>query len=299
MPIALVSSADETRWHTERARRVTKSRATRLLNPSIATFKSIHAESSFRGNEATRRGHRLEPVAASWVEAQLGIPESQILYAHDENPLHAATPDCALQDEGEWLVVEIKTTTEDWSKGLPRKIIRDVLWQRYVMDASYSAVAWWQVDKKGQPLTLEPTLVEVDEDPAELQRMIDGANAYLEWVANGCPDHDQESGLPIDIVEAIEAVNAGKAAEKHIRAWCERNGEAVNVTIPTGSIRFDVTESTEFDKAAYLASSPDDAWVIADAATRLKQAQSDPKFRTPTVSTKLTIAPPKEAKEAA
>src|SRR5690606_28108696 len=127
MPIALVQSSDEAAWHRERARRVTKSRAVQLINPSVATFKRIHDPQSFKGNAATRRGHRLEPMVEAWVLAHLGIPKSQILYAHEQNPMHAATPDCALEDEGEWSVVEIKTTVEDWSAGLPRKIVRDAL----------------------------------------------------------------------------------------------------------------------------------------------------------------------------
>lgn len=299
MPIALVDSSDETAWHRERARRVTKSRAVQLLNPSISTFKRIHAEQSFKGNEHTRRGHRLEPMVEAWVEKHLGIPKSQILYAHPENPMHAATPDCALEDDGEWSVVEIKTTKGDWSKGLPRKIIRDVLWQRYVMGAGWSAVVWWQVDDLGQPVTLEPTIVEVGDDPGELQRMIDGANAYLQWVADGCPDTDDQSGLPLDIVEAVAAVNAGRAAEAHIREWCERNGDAVNVTLPAGSIRFSVSESTSFDKAAFLAANPTSAQILADADAVLKVAQKNPDYRKPTVRTSLTIAPPKEQEEVA
>jgi hypothetical protein len=299
MPIALVDSSDETAWHRERARRVTKTRATQLTNPGIATFKRLHEPQSFKGNESTRRGHRLEPMVEAWVLAHLGIPKSQILYAHDENPMHAATPDCALEDEGEWSVVEIKTTVDNWSAGLPRKIVRDALWQKYVMGAGYAAVVWWQVDELGQPITLEPQIVEVPDDPHELQRMIDGANAYLAWVDAGCPDTDDESGLPLDIVEAVAAVNAGKAAEARIREWCEREGEAVNVTLPVGSIRFSVSESTTFDKAAYLAARPEAAIVIADADMLLKQAQKFPEFRKPTVRTSLTIAPPKEDEVAA
>ncbi len=299
MPIALVKSSVEKAWHRERARRVTKSRAVQLINPSIATFKRIHGEQSFKGNRHTERGHKLEPMVEAWVEKHLGIPKSQILYAHPDNPMHAATPDCALEDEGEWSLVEIKTTKEDWSAGLPRKIIRDALWQKYVMGAGWAAVVWWQVDDLGQPLTLEPTVEEITDDPYELQRMIDGANAYLAWVDAGCPDTDDDTGLPLDIVEAIELVNIGRAAEKHIRAWCEKNGEAVSKTLPVGSIRFDVSETTEFDKAAFLAAEKTAAGTIAAAAKLLKSAQADPTYRKPTVSTKLTISAPKEAKVAA
>lgn len=303
MPIALCSSKDEARWHEQRARRITKTDAVRLVGAGISTWKKIHAEkqegSTFHGNAATRRGHRLEPVVQSWVEAQIGIPPSNMLYANDENGMHAATPDCALLDEGEWSIAEVKTTTDDWKHGLPRKIIHDVLWQRHVMGAGYSVVAWWQVDEKGQPLTLEPTITEVKDDPAETQRLIDGVNAYLAWVDAGCPDHDDEAGLPVEIVEAIEAVNAGTAAEKLIREWCERGGEEVNKTIPAGSIRFSVSESTAFDKAAFLAANPASALIVADADTVLKNAQKNPDYRKPTVRTSLTIAPPKEEKVAA
>lgn len=297
MPIALIRSSDETAWHRERARRVTKTRATQLTNPGIATFKRLHAEQSFKGNESTRRGHRLEPMVEAWVLKHLGIPKSQILYAHSENPMHAATPDCALEDEGEWSVVEIKTTVEDWSAGLPRKIVRDALWQKYVMGAGYAAVVWWQVDELGQPITLEPHIVEIEDDAHELQKMIDGANAYLAWVDAGCPDTDDESGLPLDIVEAVAAVNAGKAAEAHIREWCEREGEAVNVTLPAGSIRFSVSESSTFDKAEFEEADPELAERFAEVEREYKAAQKF--YRKPTVRTSLTIAPPKEDEAAA
>jgi hypothetical protein len=195
-------------------------------------------------------------------------------------------------------VVELKTTVDDWSRGLPKKIIRDVLWQRYVLGAGWSAVVWWQVDDLGQPVTLEPQVVEVEPDDYELQRMIDGANAYLAWVDAGCPDTD-EQGVPLHIREAIAAVNAGKAAEAHIRAWCERGGDAVNVATEEGSIRFSVSESTAFDKAAFLAAEPEIAESIRVAEALLKNAQKDPDYRKPTVRTSLTIAPPKEPEEVA
>lgn len=303
MPIAIVGSDNEPAWMAERAKRVTKTDATRLVDAGISTFKRIYAEKTggdgFRGNKATERGHRLEPVVQAWVEAHVGIPASNMLYANDDNVMHAATPDCAGENDGEWSIVEIKTTVDDWKNGLPIKIIRDALWQAHVMGAGWVAVAWWQVDEKGQPLTPEPTLTEVRIDPAETQRIIDGVDAYLAWVAAGRPDHDDASGLPLEIVEAVAAVNRGKAAEAEIREWCERGGEAVNVTLPAGSIKFSVSESTSFDKAAFLDAEPDAAEVISAADRLLKSAQKEPAYRTPTVRTSLTIAPPKEEAVAA
>ena len=298
MPIALVSSTDEKRWHEQRDLRVTKTDAVRLYGAGISTWKRIYAEknegSSFHGNASTERGHRLEPVVQSWVEANYGIPPANMLYANDANPLHAATPDCALLDDGEWSIFEIKTTVKSFAAGLPKKIILDVLWQRHVMGAGWSAVAWWHVDEQGQPLTIEPQVTEVPYDEVETQKLIDGVNAYLAWVEAGCPDHDEESDLPTEIVEAVAAVNAGKAAEKVIREWCERGGEPVNKTIPAGSIKFSVAESTTFDKAAFLAAEPELAQIVARADEVLKIGQKSPVYRKPTVRTSLTIAPPKK-----
>nr|WP_186324463.1 hypothetical protein [Microbacterium paludicola] len=284
---------------------MTKTDAVRLVSGTLAARKSVYAEKQdpkFRGNSSTERGHRLEPIVQTWVEAEVGIPPANMLYAHDVFPLHAATPDSALEDEGEWSIVEIKTTREDWSKRIPQKIIDDVLWQAHVMGAGWAAVAWWQVDgEKGQeqPVTMSPTLVEIPIDPVRTQKLIDGVEGYLAWLDAGRPEHDDETDLPVDIVEAIEAVNAGKAAEKRIREWCERGGEEVNKTIPQGSIRFSVSESTAFDKAAFLDANPEAALVVLGADDLLKSAQKDPEYRKPTVRTSLTIAPPKEVEVAA
>jgi len=305
VPIALVSSDNEKAWLHERTgngRRVTKTDAVRLVGAGISTFKRIYAEKTgeqkFHGNAATERGHRLEPVVQSWVEANLGIPPCNILYANEDRPEHAATPDSAAEDDGEWSFVEIKTTTENWENGLPLKIIRDVLWQRHVLGAGYSAVAWWQVDEGGQPLTLEPQLIEVSDDPHRTRELIDGANAYLAWVDAGRPDTD-ESGVDLEVVEAIAAVNAGKAAEKMLRDRFERDGEALSVTTSVGSLKFTIAESTSFDKVAFLKANPESALIVAGADELLKNAQKDPEFRKPTVRTSLTIAPPKEEQEAA
>lgn len=302
MPIAIVSSTDERRWLAERAKKLTKTDVVRLASGTLAARQAVYAEKQdpkFHGNAYTERGHRLEPVVQSWVESELGIPASNMLYAHDDNPVHAATPDCALLDEGQWLVVEIKTTRDDWSGGLPKKIIDDVLWQAHVMGAGWAAVAWWQVDgEKGaeQPVTMSPTLTEVPIDAGRTAVLVDAADAYTAWVAAGRPDYD-DSGVPLDVVDAIAAVNAGKAAEAFLRERFERDGEDVNVTTSAGSLRFVISESTAFDRAAFLAAEPAAAETIAAADKLLKSGQKD--YRKPTVSTRLTIAPPKEEAVAA
>lgn len=300
MPIALVQSSDEKAWHRERARRVTKTDATRLVGAGISTFKRIYAEktegATFTGNAATERGHRLEPIVQAWVLDKLGIPASNILYANEHQPMHAATPDCAGEDEGEWMLAEIKTTTENWKHGLPRKILQDALWQKHVMGAGYVAVVWWQVDEQGQPLTLEPQLVEIPDDPAETQRLIDGANAYLAWIDDGCPDTDDD-GTPLEVLEAIETIWRAKAADAVVRAWLDENeGRPQNITSARGVLRYSVTDGDEFDKAAFLAADPDAAALIAEAESLLKQAQKE--YRKPKVRSSLNITPPKEVEAA-
>ncbi|MDR6867873.1 hypothetical protein J2Y69_002481 [Microbacterium resistens] len=298
MPIALVSSDDEENWKRARAdggRRVTATDAARLVGAGIDTWRTIHrektTEAKFLGNAATERGHRLEPVVQAWVEAHLGIPPANMLYIHSEWKQHGATPDCALEDEGEWSIAEIKTTTEDWSHGVPKRIVRQILWQAHVMSAGYAVLVWWRVDDAGQPLTLNPSIVEIPIDADEIGALIAGADAYLAWVEAGCPEYDEESDLPVDIVQAIADMNRGAAAEKRIRAWLDDHGP-VKKTLPVGSIAYVVSEGDEFDKAGFLKANPDAAAVIAKAAQLLKDA--GPAYRKPKVSTRLTITPPKE-----
>jgi len=299
-PIALADSRDKKAWHAERGRGVTKTDVVRLVSGSLAAKQAVYADKhggkTFHGNASTERGHRLEPIALEWAEAQLGIPASGVLYAHHENRLHRATPDAFTWDEGEGALVEVKTHKEDWSKRIPRKIMRDIWWQSYVLGAGFAALVHWQVDDKGQPLTMEPESIEVGGDRIpwdddELGRLIKAADDYLAWVDAGCPTTD-ESGVPTHIREAIAAVNAGRDADKVIREWIKGNpaaDEGLDLQTEVGSLRWVMTNGSSFDKAAWERAEPEAAALFAAAQE---------KYRKPTSGGRLTVAAPKEEESA-
>lgn len=297
-PIAIVHS-DSEHWHAGRAKGVTKTDVTRLISGTLAAKRAVYADKhgerpKFKGNASTERGHAFEPVIAAWVEDNVGIPASGMLYGNAESQRHLATPDTFLWDDGEGAFVEIKTTTKDWSTGLPRKIVDDVLWQRYVLGAGYAAVAWQQFDDDGMPLSIEPRLVEVPEDPERLALLIAAADEYLSWVDAGCPD--EESSLPAHVRDAVEENVAAreelKRTEQIVRDWIAENPDAaktgVKATTSVGSINFSATRSTEFDKAAALA---------ADPATIAAYEALTKAHRKDKTGTRLVIAPPTKQTE--
>jgi hypothetical protein len=293
-PIAIVSSEDKERWYAERGRGVTKTDVTRLVSGTLAAKRAVHndktgATPKFKGNDATERGHAFEAGIAAWVEEHYGIPASGILYAHGGDRRYLATPDTFLWDDGEGAFVEIKTTTEDWSNGLPQKIIDDVLWQRFVLGAGWSAVAWQRFDEDGMPLTIEPQLVEVPFDHVRHIQLIDAADDYLDWVKAGCPDED--SDIPPHVRDAVEQNIAAKReierTEQVVRDWiAETPGAAENglkKTATVGSIAFSITKSTEFDKEKAIEEAPD---------TIAAYIELTKKHRKPKTGTRLVIAPP-------
>jgi len=305
-PIALVSSKDDKRWHEERGRGVTKTDVTRLISGTLAAKRAVyadkHGEKSFHGNQHTARGHEFEPAIAEWVEAEYGIPASGVLYAHGEKTAYRATPDTFLWDDGEGAFVEIKTTTSDWSAGLPRKIIDDVLWQRFVLGAGYSAVAWQQFDKDGMPLTLEPALVEVPDDPDRTAQLVAAADAYLEWAAAGCPDED--SDVPPQIRDAAEEIAAAKARiaelDPIVKGWALAQPDAdtagVKRTLAGAVIALTVTRGKEFDEAAARAAHPEAMGRIDEALTNLADIKEQ--FMREKVGQRWSVSAPK-GKEAA
>lgn len=308
-PIALVASDDKARWHEERGRGVTKTDVTRLIAGTLASKRAVHADKvgdkRFRGNADTERGHAFEPGIAAWVEDATGIPASGVLFAHGENTAYRATPDTFLWDDGEGAFVEIKTTTADWSGGLPRKIIDDVLWQRFVLGAGYSAVAWQRFDEDGMPVTLEPTLVEVPADPERTALLVAAADDYLEWVAAGCPDVD--SDVPAEIRDAAEEIATAKARiaelDPVVKAWAEAQPDAdtagVKRTVPGAVIALTVTHGREFDEQAARTEHPDD-WERIDAALdRLGELKKDKRYLREKVGQRWSVSAPKKEGAAA
>lgn len=307
-PIALVSSNDKKAWHKERGRGVTKSDVTRLISGTLASKREVYASKTgdkrFHGNQHTARGHAFEPGIAEWVEADYGIPASGVLYAHGENRLHRATPDTFSWDDGEGAFVEIKTTTSDWSAGLPQKIIDDVLWQRYVLGAGWAAVAWQQFDDDGMPVTLEPQLVEVPDDPARTALLVAAADAYLAWVDAGRPDED--SDVPVEVRDAAEEIAYSKtriaALDPVVKAWAEAQPDAdtagVKRTLAGAVIALTVTRGKEFDEAKARADYVEFFQVLDDALANLAEIKKDKQYLREKVGHRWSVSAPK-LKEAA
>ncbi len=308
-PIALVSSEHEAEWHKRRSQGVTKTDVTRLISGTIASKRAVYADKTggktFHGNQHTERGHAFEGGIAAWVEAEVGIPASGVLYAHGENTAYLATPDTFMWDDGEGAFVEIKTTTADWSGGLPRRIVDDVLWQRFVLGAGYSAVAWQQFDEDGMPLTLEPTLVEVPADPERTAALVAAAEAYLQWVAAGRPDVD--SDVPVEVRDAAEEVASMKSRiaelDAFVKAWAESqpNAETAGVKreIPGAVIALTVTRGKEFDEAKARADHAELFAVFDHTLTVLADIKKDKTYLREKVGRRWSISAPKPREEVA
>ncbi len=301
-PIPVADSRDPKTWHRGRTTGVTNTDVVRLMTGTLATNRAVHADKTgdkprFGGNDATKRGHAFEAAIASWVLAEYGIPASGVLYAHGENRRHLATPDCFVWDEGEGALVEIKTTTEDWSAGLPRKIVLDVLWQRYVLGAGFSAVAWQRFDEDGMPLTLQPEFVEVPDDLDLMTELIHAADAYLTWVDDGRPELDTD--VPADIRDAAEELAAAKAliAEKEpiVKAWAlsvpGADTAGVKREIPGATIALTVTHGREFDEPAARAAYAGFFQVLDEHLDRLAAIKKE--HMKPRVGQRFSIAAPK------
>lgn len=293
-PVAIIDATDKEAWHRERALGVTKTDMKRLISGTRAAFREVweakNGGKRFTGNEFTRLGLEYEPSVAVWVEANLGVPASQVLYARGDNPRHRATPDCYMWDEGEGALVEIKTTHQDWSGGLPPQIVRDVLWQKYVLGAGYAAVAVLRMGK-GAPLTLEPQIIEVPDDPEETARLIAAADAYTAWVDAGRPDEDAEP-VPVryrDLIERVVAARAEEAAAlAELREWAagqpnaDRDGFKAETSV--GSVALVPVKGSVFDKEKAKAEEPD----LVAAWERAQKA-----YRKENVSSRFTVAAPK------
>lgn len=309
-PIAVIGSEDEARWHRERAKVVTKTDIKRLISGTLASKKAVYADKQgespgFGGNEATRRGHAAEGRIATWVEREYGIPASQVLYVNGENRKHGATPDCFLWDDGEGALVEIKTTVEDWSAGLPRSIVDDALWQRYVLGAGYSAVAYMRFDNDGQPLTMTPTLVEVPADDERTLALIRAADDYLAWVDAGRPDAD--SDVPPDIRDKAEQIAHAKQViadlDPVVKAWAAAQPNAdtdgFKRTVPGAVIALTITRGKEFDEAAARSDHANVFDVYDTAAAVIADLKKDKQYLREKIGQRWSISAPKVEEVAA
>lgn len=297
-PIAIIDATDKEAWHGERARGVTKTDMRRLISGTKAAFREVWESKNggkrFKGNKYTQRGHDHEGWIADAVHEKVGIAPSQILYASGIDARKLATPDCYQWTDGEGELVEIKTTQDDWSKGLPRSIVRDVLWQKWVLGAGWAAVAWVRFDKDGMPLSFEPEIIEVPDDPDETARLLAAADAYLAWVDAGRPDDD--SPVPVEYRDLIERHVAAKAEmeatraqlEEWVRSQPDADTQGFKAETPAGRVSLIPVTRSEFDKEKAAEADPDliDRWTAAQKTYRRERRSSRFEIAAPKTETK-------------
>jgi hypothetical protein len=133
-------------------------------------------DGTFRGTEATRQGHRWEPMMLAWA----GIYENKALVHSPLERGFAATPDGI----GNGYIAECKAKQNLVVKGptLPEK--RQIAWQFLCLpEFDRMQWIWMEIDEHGEPFHAEPKYVEFRRDDRELvdltQRMLPIATDLL------------------------------------------------------------------------------------------------------------------------
>ena len=158
----LDDGTDRERWaHTRRnvigasdAKSLSKRKSVDLY--LMAKLKDGH----FHGTEATRQGHRWEPMMLAWAD----IDENRALIHSPSETGFAATPDgvgdVIAECKAKHNLVVTKPT-------LPEK--RQIAWQ-FACLPEFDRLMWlWmEIDEKGEPFHDEPKYIEFRRDDAEL-----------------------------------------------------------------------------------------------------------------------------------
>lgn len=159
-------------WMRARARGITATDVAKLSTPrsiEAAAYEKIHG-SRFMGNAFTEHGKAREPVIASWVEAEFGIPPSSALFHAEMDLRHLATPDgVASRGTGTLELSEIKTTNKPW-RTIPRNYLRQIWWQQYVLGAERTLLVWEQHENFTPVGNPEHRWIERDE--SEIERLV-------------------------------------------------------------------------------------------------------------------------------
>jgi hypothetical protein len=158
------------------------------------------------------------------VQERFDIAPNDYLYSAEENPQHLATPDGTGTDlDGNLILAEIKTSKNNLAS-IPRDYYVQMLWQMYVLGAQRVLFAWEQHDDdwpEPQPLEDEPRFAWVDRDDAEIARLIEIADRFLEAL-NAEPPEEIEYDLELDeLAQEVLLHREGESFEKGLKeaAW--------------------------------------------------------------------------------
>jgi len=145
----LVQGTEE--WKTLRLRFLTGTDAYQLLKgrrPDDILARKRESNNSFKGNKATRRGHRLEPEAVRILEAIKGVKVHHTGFITNSNyPLAGYSPDGLIGEDG---LVECKAFNEERHSGNRKRIDIEiqaqVQWGLFVSNRKWAYIVFYNPD---------------------------------------------------------------------------------------------------------------------------------------------------------
>lgn len=172
----LVDSADRANWGRENfigaSDAANFARVESIDKYVLAKLK----DGQFQGNQFTEAGHQWEPEILDWFD----IPHNTLtFYAEDERGF-AATPDgIKTKTNGEIVLAEVKVIHGRVHRGPTPAHLRQIWWAQYVL-GGHSTNYLWRELIDGVPRRLEPHIVMVDRDEAEIRKLLRIARPVLD-----------------------------------------------------------------------------------------------------------------------
>lgn len=195
-------------WSAERGEGVTASEALAVARGGLKARQAIAERkmngSTFHGNAATRAGSAREAALLDEAtEIIPGIEPNSALWGAHDNDLHRATPDGIGTDEdGNLLVVEVKSHEWGWEHDtIPADHRAQLQWQMHVVGADYALYGFEVRDEDDQPPIEGAQWIRVDRDEEMIEWLVDRADAFISWRNDGCPAVDD---LPDDVASALD-----------------------------------------------------------------------------------------------
>lgn len=161
------------------------------------------------GNDATRRGQYLEEGILAWWCDQHGV------HGYHDQPNYtlgdwaAATPDALAEADGREVLVEAKSTAQDWGGELPAYYLTQVIWQMHV-----SGIHRCYVPVLGPRLVFEEFVVDYAdyaEDAVLIERR---AREFYDSLSSDTPPDLDDSVATYEAVRKVHPdINRGESVE--------------------------------------------------------------------------------------
>lgn len=321
--IVVPDGADRDQWMLERGVGVTASRAWAIARGGLSTWKREAEQqmngSTFRGNAATRAGSSREAALLDEAAEKFGagIMPNGALWAAADNDEHRATPDGIDVDERGAVrrIAEVKSHDHKWTEtGIPDEHRAQMQWQMHVTGAASGLYGFEVRDEDDQPPLDGATWIQVDRDEDMIGWLVERADAYIAWRADGCPDI---MPMPDDVADALAEWAPLKAALDELAAVEKEAAARLKAAVANdphaarfgatgmgelGGFQTTVTRKTAIDETAWKTGNPDGYKRVVEARAALKAAEAAalaafPKTTT-TTSLRHHAAPQKETTDA-